>query len=923
MGTVGSRPRRRIIGGVAILLLTWPAPAAPTMAGHQPGSERATAPLVDHHGEATADPRKLTVRRINVSELTGSIEAPRGEPAPSAGATPAHRSTVAADIEAAPPADLGTTNGSAAPILGRLGLTEGHANTPNPMVAVGPDDVIRSDGGVMRLTNRTGGAAAVISYADFFANGMAPGINHKQGQIYFDPVHGRWIAIDVDHYCSAGNLQYNSWLNFAVSMTADPWWEWDLYSFSHEGNYLFDPGFGTSGDKLVLTSRFHAMGSNCSSSGGDSWDATTIGWIDLSFSDFYETYFVFAETSQLRVDKLVPAVRRDGASNTLDVLAMVSDKDTLDQTTSLWRFTGPGASTTHDPVGLSPDVIPDLGTAIHIPQGDSGFTPASGPTSVVAQDERLVFTSTEPCMPAGDTTARNCARIVDLDTSTQTPTRLQDFFIGRTGRHVFSPAADFSATGDLYVTYQRASDTAGPSSHVVKQSPTDPPGSISASQTLASSLSFYQNLNAAERIGLSPDPQVPDAVWVINQSGKSTDPDAYNLQVAQARTATGDTYVPIEPLRVLDTRDGTGLSGGFQGDVPRTFNVAGAFGGAIPDDAVAITGNVTVAAATNPGYVSVSPSIPALLSIYTPPATSTINFPGGDNRANNVTLPLNADGDLMAVFIGVGGRPHLILDVTGYFLADETGATYEPITAARVLDTRVGTGLSGKFVVNVPRPFQVSGHGGVPAGAVAVTGNLTVVGQTKAGYVTLAPEPDATPATSTINFPLGDTRANGATVPLSATGSLSAVFKASGGSTDLIFDVTGYYVDDDTGLRFYPLTPGRIMDTRFSALTQLYGPFTNSVPRTLVTGGHFGVPPDALAVTGNLTVVGPTKAGYISITKNPTTTPPVSTLNFPFGDVRANGVTVPLNAANDMALVYKATSGAKTHLILDMTGYFK
>jgi hypothetical protein len=30
-----------------------------------------------------------------------------------------------------------------------------------------------------------------------------------------------------------------------------------------------------------------------------------------------------------------------------------------------------------------------------------------------------------------------------------------------------------------------------------------------------------------------------------------------------------------------------------------------------------------------------------------------------------------------------------------------------------------------------------------------------------------------------------------------------------------------------------------------------------------------------------------------------------------------------LNAANDLALVYKATTGATTHLILDVTGYFK
>jgi hypothetical protein len=91
-----------------------------------------------------------------------------------------------------------------------------------------------------------------------------------------------------------------------------------------------------------------------------------------------------------------------------------------------------------------------------------------------------------------------------------------------------------------------------------------------------------------------------------------------------------------------------------------------------------------------------------------------------------------------------------------------------------------------------------------------------------------------------------------------------------------------------------------------------------------VTGGHFGVPNDALAVTGNLTVASQTYAGYVSITKDPIANPPVSTINFPLGDIRANGATVPLNASNDMALVYKsAKAGAKTHLILDLAGYFR
>ena len=49
----------------------------------------------------------------------------------------------------------------------------------------------------------------------------------------------------------------------------------------------------------------------------------------------------------------------------------------------------------------------------------------------------------------------------------------------------------------------------------------------------------------------------------------------------------------------------------------------------------------------------------------------------------------------------------------------------------------------------------------------------------------------------------------------------------------------------------------------------------------------------------------------------------MSTINFPVGDTRANGITVPLDANDDVHLVYKAPSGATTHLILDLTGYFR
>jgi len=111
-----------------------------------------------------------------------------------------------------------------------------------------------------------------------------------------------------------------------------------------------------------------------------------------------------------------------------------------------------------------------------------------------------------------------------------------------------------------------------------------------------------------------------------------------------------------------------------------------------------------------------------------------------------------------------------------------------------VLDSRFGTGLSGKFTAGVPRTFQVSGSGGVPANATAVTGNLTVTNQTRGGAAFLGPSPTPNPASSTLNFPVGDNRANGVTVALGAGGTLSITYLAASGTTDFVFDVTGYFV---------------------------------------------------------------------------------------------------------------------------------
>lgn len=117
---------------------------------------------------------------------------------------------------------------------------------------------------------------------------------------------------------------------------------------------------------------------------------------------------------------------------------------------------------------------------------------------------------------------------------------------------------------------------------------------------------------------------------------------------------------------------------------------------------------------------------------------------------------------------------------------------------ARVLDSRLGLGGS-LFVARTKQTVTIAnGSNGVPANAVAVTGNVTIVGQTMNGYVTVAPNltSGVTPPTSTLNFPLDDIRANGITVPVASGGKLDFMFWVPGSAyytVQVIFDVTGYF----------------------------------------------------------------------------------------------------------------------------------
>ena len=833
-------------------------------------------------------------------------------------------------------------------VAGEAHLGSGGDEPPNSSVAAGPDDVLQVTNQTIQVANRSGlplGSAALIDFFNLHPNGAPNTTFQSAPRVHFDTAHQRWIATEVAWDCGTDVFLNDTakfghgYLDYAISDTSDPLGSWtDSYYFWND--FLPDqPSSGASSDKLALASNLFAMGpggapSNpgCASGPFSEENFILMDWAQLGphYSVAKLSFFDGGDDSQdaLKVASgdtdPSPALRLIGSANGTFAGDTPGDVILIGITGSVAHNTlsFAGFNATLDGVVASFEVPPDPHQL-----GGSGLLTSvidGGPDSVTYRGGGLTLSSTYPCQPDGDTQIRDCMRVLFLSDPdvTADPGEIGDTLLAADGFDISFGAVATLGDGSLVAVYTESSTTSDPTSYERHNLISDTWLQWSAQHLLTASAHGYAGTRWGSYLGIAADPQDANAAWVgdpyVIASGD------WSTSLHEVSLDEGSGYFPISPVRVLSSRDGIGLTGAFSSNTPRTFAVAGI--GGVPLNADAITGNLTVTGQTAAGYVSLTPDETAN------PASSTLNFPLGDNRANNATIALSPGGSLSAVYKAAAGEHvNLILDVTGYFLRG-SGQHYFTMTPTRILDSRLGLGAA-TFHANVAQAFEVHGIAGIPAEATAITANLTVTSQTKSGYVSLTPTPDDNPTTSTINFPVGDTRANGLTIPIGPDGTVAAVYKASTGTANLILDVTGYYSAGSGGpapgsppLLFHALSPGRQIDTR----QPLGGGDTGNAisgaqgiePRNVGIGTHFGVPPTAMAITGNLTVTGQTGAGFVTLSPDANAAPSTSTINFPLGDTRANGVTVPLDSGS-LSLVYRPTAGKTVQIILDITGYFQ
>lgn len=370
--------------------------------------------------------------------------------------------------------------------------------------------------------------------------------------------------------------------------------------------------------------------------------------------------------------------------------------------------------------------------------------------------------------------------------------------------------------------------------------------------------------------------------------------------------ASSSTYVPVTPVRLLDTRPNNTVQPGQT----ITLQVAGTNG--VPANASAVSLNVTVTDTHTGGYVTVWPTGASR------PLASNLNFLAGQTVPNLVTVKVGSN-NTVSIYNSSTGTVNFVVDLAGYYAtgAPSAGGGLVSVTPTRVLDTRSGTGASGPIPAGGTLSLKVTG-GVVPASAIAVVVNLTAADPTSAGWLAAYPAGVAAPLVSNVNFDAGNTTANLAIVKVGSSGSVT-IRNGATTSTQVVADVMGYVTGTGTNGAYHAADqPTRLLDTR--AGISRVGSVPANWTMTLQVTGRGGVPSSGVtAVVLNLTTTECASSGYVAAYPWGTTAPNTSNLNYVQGATIANQVVVAVGSNGSINL--KNAGGGSAQLIVDIAGY--
>ncbi len=279
-------------------------------------------------------------------------------------------------------------------------------------------------------------------------------------------------------------------------------------------------------------------------------------------------------------------------------------------------------------------------------------------------------------------------------------------------------------------------------------------------------------------------------------------------------------YNPVTPTRIVDTRCveyplPPNITTSYCKSLPsvnytkvtellslQTENIAVTGFGGIPTSGVsAVVLNITAIDPSSSGYLTAFPTGSTMALV------STVNFNQAQTVANEAIVKVGTNGEIS--IYNFLGATNFTVDVTGYYTdgssSSQTGSLFNPVTPARILDTRCSESPQPSYCAseNIPSSnanlsaiqagksitVQVAGEANIPSDTTAVVGNLTATGSAGSGYLTVYLGSTA-PTTSDVNFTTSTTDANMVISQLNSSGQMNISASAT---ANALFDVYGWF----------------------------------------------------------------------------------------------------------------------------------
>ncbi|NNN21715.1 MAG: hypothetical protein HKL80_06925 [Acidimicrobiales bacterium] len=558
--------------------------------------------------------------------------------------------------------------------------------------------------------------------------------------------------------------------------------------------------------------------------------------------------------------------------------------------------------------------------------GEQHLAIANDPETTISGQHDAKFISNDEVTLYDDHTAMSGAsRGIEykIDTTTNTATMIWEY------QNPSGSAAIM--TGSLY-RYDNGND------NLICWGATGSPGytEVDANGNLLESVTFPGGFNGYRAYKY---PTSSISLSLIRNTAGEPDTSSYG-PTNSASTSTSypphlvstNSYTPLSPTRIVDTRAGSGYFGqGVTLTAKGSLNVPITSLASIPQGATSVVLNVTATDTTQASFFSANPGTSTAVG------TSILNWSQpNETIANLVTLPIGKDGSI--TFINGNGMADLVIDLEGYYgYAAPGSGILTPIPQTRLVDTRANSGylnqgqtLGSKQIITV----QATGNASVPSSGVsAVILNVTAINSgNNSGYLTLFPASPvlnssqiSVPFTSNLNWNHQGIISNQVIVPVGPTGAIN-VFNSLG-NTDVVIDVEGYFSDGTNplsdGSELVSMPSTRIIDTRsnsgylFSGMTLAPGSSIVLSPGSIPSMGAQQV----TALLMNLTVTDISGPGYVSAT--PYAEPPTISSNVNFstaGDIVSDSVVTPTGTSNEIQITNHGTSSVD--IVVDLEGYF-